>query len=178
MRALEEEIVSSLEEADALERAEAEARERLGPYLYGHPSDSPSVHQHTTPTSPNPDGGRSARQALGVIGQGRSPIMSSVPEEATKQHEPASENAGHDDGGDGDIDHLRDAAVDVPTALKSKREAQRDSDGSSTMMANVWEDGERFWEMTVNQARRSLALEMERRERDRESRLESERWEF
>ncbi|KAF2232853.1 hypothetical protein EV356DRAFT_504864, partial [Viridothelium virens] len=172
MAALEEEIVSGLEEAEALEREEAEARERLGLRLeldaYGTPSAQRGLSRSST------------RQPLGGIPQGRSPAMSCVPEESpstflSAQHTKLPNNptaltpAPKPKLTKGEQDRARDEDLDP-----DPEQEQQDNGRAS---ANVWEDGERFWEETVNQARRSLALEMERRAQERESRLESERWE-
>ncbi|KAL9085597.1 MAG: hypothetical protein Q9165_007497 [Trypethelium subeluteriae] len=175
MGALEEEIVSGLEEAEALEREEAEARQRLGLHLdlgaYGTPSAPRDGSGISSVSGPSSSAG--ARQSLGAIAQGPSP-MSCVLEESSSSTSLLS--AKHTK-----LAYNSTALTPTPRPKSTKGDQDQEHDQEQQddvrASANVWEDGERFWEETVNQARRSLALQMERRAQDRESRLESERWE-
>ncbi|KAI9679154.1 MAG: hypothetical protein M1822_007364 [Bathelium mastoideum] len=185
MEALEAEIVSGLEEAEALERAELEARQRLG-----LPLDTDMEIASSFSTNPPHSMAYSrVRPPLAVLAQGRSLTMSSVPEEAlesdyeiTESTDKADNHVFRDSTKPTRHHHHRSVTTmpsSPPVSAQRSHGTMEDvpDEGSSPCSANVWEDGERFWEMTVHQARQTHAIELDRRERDRECRLESERWE-
>ncbi|KAI9696203.1 MAG: hypothetical protein M1820_008271 [Bogoriella megaspora] len=206
-QALEEEIARGLEIVEALEQEEQEereARQKLGleaSYNATPPSHARSGAQQQTFAS-------NGRQPLGVIGQGRSPVMmSSVPEEDDEAVYSSSEDAAVTRN----VPQIRrksprtrawtnspratgSSEIEIsPNALSSKQKQRRldiqaESDSIDEIenvahahrdsgSSNPWEDGEKFWEDTVKEARKCYVLEMQRRQQDRESRLESERWE-